>query len=231
MDGDGHVYVVDTDNHRVQEFTSTGTFVSTWGTEGFDSGQFYAPLGVASDGVDRVYVADTGNDRIQVFGPTPRPDGRIKLGAFGDLKGDNVYNTTGVGQTRRASAARGATVTYWVSAQNDAPFADALRLRGTASNAAFKVTYTTLGEDITADMTAGTYTTPELGPGDSVLIKVVVKVRTTARRCQPDRHRGGEVRQRPHLPGHRPVHHQPGLTAPPARLVAPPRRAVTRTDR
>ena len=179
--GDGHVFVADTENDRIQEFTSTGAFVSSGGTHGSGSGRFSGPMGVATDGADRVYVADTGNNRIQVFGPTPRPDGRIKLGAFGDLKGDDVYNTTGVGQTRRASAARGRTVTYWVSAQNDAPFADALRLRGTASNAAFKVTYITLGEDITADMTAGTYTTLELGPGDWVLIKVVVKVRATAR--------------------------------------------------
>lgn len=71
-------------------------------------------------------------------------------------------------------------MTYWLSAQNDAPFEDALRLRGTPSNAAFKVTYTTLGTDITADVVAGTYTTVRLGPGDSLLVKVVVKVRAAA---------------------------------------------------
>src|SRR5690606_32273675 len=98
------------------------------------------PMGIATDDADRVYVADDGNDRIQLFGPPPRPDGRIKLGATGVLKGDDVYNTTGVGQTRRATVPRGSTVTYWVSAQNDAPFADTLCLRGTASNTAFKVT-------------------------------------------------------------------------------------------
>lgn len=180
VDGAGHVYVADTDNHRIQEFTSTGVFVSNWGTRGFGSGSFDSPMGVATDGGDRVYVADAGNHRIQLFGPTPRPDGRIRKGGTGAFKGDGIYNTTGVGQTQRASAARGATVTYWVAVQNDAPFEDALRVRGPASDGRFKVTYTALGADVTADVTAGTFTTVPLGAGDSVLIKVVVKVRVTA---------------------------------------------------
>lgn len=180
VDGAGHVYVADTDNDRIQEFTSAGAFVTAWGTTGSAGGQLNSPMGVATDGADRVYVADDGNYRIELFGPAPRPDGRIRRGGEVGFKGDGIYNTTDVGQTQRGSAVRGATVTYWVSAQNDASFADVLRLRGTASNTRFKVTYTALGEDRTATMTDGTFTTPELGPGDSVLIKVVVKVRASA---------------------------------------------------
>ena len=180
VDGEGHVYVADTENDRIQEFTSTGTFVTAWGTTGSAAGQLRSPMGVTTDGADRVYVADDGNYRIELFGPAPVPDGRIKLGATGALKGDDVYNTTGVGQTARATVPRGSTATFWVSAQNDAPFEDALRLRGTASNTAFKVTYTVLGADVTAAVTSGAYTTVALGPGDSVLIKVVVKARATA---------------------------------------------------
>lgn len=91
VDASGSVYVVDNTAGRVQkftaEFTSTGAFVATGGTQGFGAGQFSAPMGVATDGGDRVYVADTGNHRIQVFGPTPRPDGRIKLGCPGGPQG------------------------------------------------------------------------------------------------------------------------------------------------
>ncbi len=180
VDGDGHVYVADTENDRVQEFSSTGTFLSQWGGTGTSPGQFDYPLGIATDGADRVYVADSDNNRIQAFGPVAKPDGRIRKGATGAYSGDGVYNTTGVGQTKSGSAARGATVTYWVSAQNDAPFTDVLRLKGTASNTRFRVTYTAAGVDITAAVVAGTYTTPVLGPGDSFLVKVVVKVKATA---------------------------------------------------
>ena len=110
----------------------------------------------------------------------PRPDARIRKGATGVFKGDGVYNATGAGQTVQGAAARGSTITYWVSAQNDAPFADALRLKGTATTTRFRVTYTAGGVDITPQVVAGTYTTPVLAPGDAVLIKVVVKVKVTA---------------------------------------------------
>jgi DNA-binding beta-propeller fold protein YncE len=67
MASDGIVYVADTDNDRIQKFTSEGMFVSEWGTTGTDDGGFNLPSGieVASDG--SVYVVDHGNDRIQKF--------------------------------------------------------------------------------------------------------------------------------------------------------------------
>ncbi len=177
---DDTVYVVDNQNQRVQKFTSTGTFVTKWGSQGSGDGQFSSPTAVAVDDGGNVYVTEAGNHRVQRFGPPPTPDGRIRKGAHGAFKGDGVYNTTGAGQTKSGSAARGSTVTYWVSAQNDASFADALRLKGTASTSRFRVTYTALGADITTEVVDGTYTTVELGPGDSVLIKVVVKVKSAA---------------------------------------------------
>lgn len=110
----------------------------------------------------------------------PQPDGRIRRGATGRYVGDNLYNTTGDGQTRTGSAARGATVTYFVSVQNDALFADELRLRGTATTSRFRVLYFTGGFDITSQVTDGTYTTPTLAPGAAVVVKVEVKVKSSA---------------------------------------------------
>lgn len=78
------------------------------------------------------------------------------------------------------SAARGSTVTYYFSTQNDAPFPDTLRLRGSASDTRFKVTYTAGGTDITSEFTAATYTTPPLAPGATFTVKVQVKVRATS---------------------------------------------------
>ena len=66
----GNVYVVDTGNNRVQEFTSTGTYVTSWGSSGSGNGQFNYPFGVAVDDSGNVYVADVFNNRIQEFTST-----------------------------------------------------------------------------------------------------------------------------------------------------------------
>ncbi len=67
VDADGNVYVIDTYNHRVQKFSSTGDFVTKWGgiTLGADPGQFYYPYAIDVQG-DHVYVGDDGG-RMQKF--------------------------------------------------------------------------------------------------------------------------------------------------------------------
>ena len=54
-------------NHRVQKFTSDGTFLTQWGSGGSGPGQFDWPRGIAVDGSGNVYVADTCNHRVQKF--------------------------------------------------------------------------------------------------------------------------------------------------------------------
>ena len=63
----GHVFVADTGNTRIEEFTNTGTFVTQWGCRGSGVGQFNSLGGVAADGSGHVFVADVGNNRIQKF--------------------------------------------------------------------------------------------------------------------------------------------------------------------
>lgn len=70
---DGSLYVVDTDNHRIQHLSADGNVLHVWGSYGDVSlgvappGTFNQPwgIGLASDGT--VYVADTWNHRIQKF--------------------------------------------------------------------------------------------------------------------------------------------------------------------
>ena len=67
---DGSVYVVDSDNCRIQRFSATGTFLNAWGSCGSEEGKFSRPYGVAVASDGTVYVADTYNHRIQRFSAT-----------------------------------------------------------------------------------------------------------------------------------------------------------------
>ena len=82
-DGLGHLYVADTNNHRIQEFTSSGDYITQWGSFGSGDGQFSYPEAIATDALGSVYVADGGNHRIQKFGHLPTP---TKATTWGRLK-------------------------------------------------------------------------------------------------------------------------------------------------
>lgn len=69
VDGDRHVYVVDSLNHRVQKFTADGGFLTEWGRYGTSHGEFNDPVGIAVADTGLVHVTDASNHRIQVFAP------------------------------------------------------------------------------------------------------------------------------------------------------------------
>lgn len=69
VDGAGHVYGADTENHRIQKFNGNGQFLAAWGTRGNGDGQLTYPPGVAVDASGAVYVVDFSSDRIQKFSP------------------------------------------------------------------------------------------------------------------------------------------------------------------
>ena len=109
-----------------------------------------------------------------------RPDGRIRLGT-GAFVGDNVYNTTGAGQSRTGSAAKGKTITFGISIQNDGSGADRFKVKATgAAASAYTVKYFHGTTDITAAVVAGSYLTPSLAPGATYLITARVTVKSTA---------------------------------------------------
>jgi hypothetical protein len=67
---DGHIFVADSRNHRIQELAADGSFVAKRGGFPFGNapGQFLLPEDVAlSLSGDLLYVADTFNSRIQMF--------------------------------------------------------------------------------------------------------------------------------------------------------------------
>ena len=66
---DGSVYVADTWNHRIQNFTAEGKFIKMWGYFGQAESPdaFWGPRDLAIDADGNVYVTDTGNKRIVIF--------------------------------------------------------------------------------------------------------------------------------------------------------------------
>jgi DNA-binding beta-propeller fold protein YncE len=82
----GNLYVADTHNHRIQEFSPTGELIRTWGSLGSGSGQFNQPRGVTVDPFGNVWVADHENHRVQKF----TADGAF-LGRFGSNGGDGSW--------------------------------------------------------------------------------------------------------------------------------------------
>jgi sugar lactone lactonase YvrE len=52
----GYVYVVDTNNHRVQKFDELGIFVSSMGSFGYGPGQLQSPADVAADHAGNLFI-------------------------------------------------------------------------------------------------------------------------------------------------------------------------------
>jgi phospholipase C len=66
-DGHGNVWVADRSSRRVEEFTPSGTLVTTFGEHG--TGALLQPDGVAVGPDGNVWVSDTGHNRIVEFSP------------------------------------------------------------------------------------------------------------------------------------------------------------------
>ena len=103
----GHVFISDSDNNRISEFTAWGEFVKSWGwgvadgattglqtcestcfagLPGSNPGQLNRPNGVAVSSAGNIYVFERINQRIQVFSPS---------GQFLRMFGGGVNQTTG----------------------------------------------------------------------------------------------------------------------------------------
>lgn len=69
IDGNGNVFVADTGNGRIEEFSPAGAFLASIGSKGTGHGQFSEPNGIAIDRSGNIYVAEVGNHRVQKLAP------------------------------------------------------------------------------------------------------------------------------------------------------------------
>jgi DNA-binding beta-propeller fold protein YncE len=71
VDSSDNVYVAESgasgNPSRIDKFTSSGQFITSWGSLGSELGQMNQPKGLTLDENNDVYVADEFNNRIQKF--------------------------------------------------------------------------------------------------------------------------------------------------------------------
>jgi RHS repeat-associated protein len=72
VEQEGNVWVVDSGNDRVQEFSASGAYKAAYGSKGTGEGEFEGPAGLATlrekvfeEEDTLLYVADSGNNRVQ----------------------------------------------------------------------------------------------------------------------------------------------------------------------
>ncbi len=65
-----NIWVTDTNNDRVEEFSSTGLYESQFGSPGSGNGQFNRPVGIAIDSSGNIWVVDYSNKRVEELSPS-----------------------------------------------------------------------------------------------------------------------------------------------------------------
>jgi sugar lactone lactonase YvrE len=74
VDRDGHIWVADASQDRVQVFDQEGHLLAYFGESGKYPGQFSLPTGLCIDKLNRVIVSEQMFGRIQVFRYIPEAE-------------------------------------------------------------------------------------------------------------------------------------------------------------
>jgi tripartite motif-containing protein 71 len=106
FDASGNVYEADLAANRIQKFTSTGTFITKWGSTGTAPGQFNgSPFGLAIDSNGNVWASD--GTRVERFDE----NGNFALFTDCSLSSSCVAGTDYPGSSDSVTLASGSTVT------------------------------------------------------------------------------------------------------------------------
>jgi DNA-binding beta-propeller fold protein YncE len=124
VDTAGNIFVADTNNGRIEKFSSNGTFV-------MQIGPFEAPNGIAIDRAGNIYVAEVGSKhRVQKVGPDGKFIAAWAPGLYGPRKivigpDDSIY-VVDQGRTRivKFSPSGEVLATWGSSGTGDGQFSD-----------------------------------------------------------------------------------------------------------
>lgn len=94
--------------------------------------------------------------------------------------GNDIYNRTAQGQTKLATRASGATVSFGIRIENDDPYsASKFLVRGKPSKDGYAISYLEKGTNVTSAVVAGTYKTPKLSANGGSADVIVATVHVT----------------------------------------------------
>jgi hypothetical protein len=102
------------------------------------------------------------------------PDVRIGVVAAGPFAGNGVYSSTGVGESQTFSLAGGTSRAFYINIQNDGLVAASYTLKGTGSAKGYVVRYYRGATNVTAAVTAGTYSTGAVAARGNITLKMLV---------------------------------------------------------
>jgi|GEM_PF-649771 len=108
----GDVFVLDTNNHRVQVFDADGTYKYQFGSLGQSNGQFKTPLGIEVD-ANRVYIADSGNHRVQILTPQGQFLGKFGTPGSGNGQMQDPRDVTRVGSLLYVADSSNNRISVW----------------------------------------------------------------------------------------------------------------------
>ena len=117
--GDGHGGA---SNSRIMKYSASGEFLTSWGSQGSEPGQFAVPHDLAMDSSGRIFVGDRGNNRVQIFDQ----DGKFikEWPQFGRPSGLFIDDNDMLYVTDSSSENRGPTG----SPNNSSPYAEGIRV-------------------------------------------------------------------------------------------------------
>ena len=85
VDSKGNVWVTDTANNRIEEFSAEGEYLFSFGKEGVGiNAEFKSPTDIDIDDEGRLWIADTGNDRVLEYTTTGKCSGVIGKSGSGN---------------------------------------------------------------------------------------------------------------------------------------------------
>ena len=83
------IAVTENINHRVQVFSSDGSYLRAFGAKGDQQGEFNCPTGIAFDVNENIIVADSNNHRVEIF--SKQGEYLSQFGGKGSLDHQLIY--------------------------------------------------------------------------------------------------------------------------------------------
>jgi uncharacterized protein YkwD len=111
----------------------------------------------------------------------PRPDALIRRPNQSAFSGNDVYNTSGAGQSRTVVIGAGGLTRFYVQVQNDSSARDSIRVVGTRESSAFAVRYFLGSRQVSPLVKDGTLILRDLAPGGRRTLTLEVEAKRGAR--------------------------------------------------